>query len=300
MTQLILQSCAKINWTLEVLGKRKDRYHEVRSVMQTISLADQVRLTPDEQISISVSGGTRGLRREANEHPDSNLAYRAAQLLQQESGHTGGVSIHLYKHIPVASGLGGGSSNAAAVLRGLRRLWSLDIGDEALMNLAAELGSDVPFFLVGGTAVASGRGDVIEPLLDIAERSLVVGWPRTGVADDKTATMFGALQPKDYTDGTRTEQLAERLRDTKPLEEGGLYNVFEEVLAEADPESALRFEGLAEVEKRANLCGSGPAVYFLDADGDDIAALPDGLGFATFSLPRTVPAGESLRIDEAL
>jgi 4-diphosphocytidyl-2-C-methyl-D-erythritol kinase len=130
MKSLRLVAPAKINWTLEVLGKRDDGYHEIRSVMQTVALADAVTLRPAGDVSLSVHGDDAL----AAELREQNLAYRAAAALRGAASR--GVAIVLEKHIPAAAGLGGGSSDAAAVLRGLRRLWSLDIADGELMASA--------------------------------------------------------------------------------------------------------------------------------------------------------------------
>lgn len=299
--ELSLRAYAKINWTLEVLGRRADGYHEIRTIMQTIGLFDTVRLSPADELSISVSGGTRGLRRHTREDPESNLAYRAAQLLKHLAGYDGGVSILLFKHIPVASGLGGGSSDAAAVLRGLRRLWSLDIDDAALAGIAAELGSDVPFFLSGGTALASGRGEEIEPLPDVPECELLVGWPSPSLRNDKTAGMYSKLSSEHFNDGSFSTQLLRRLPSGQPLRDSDLYNAFEAVLSDVSPNTARSFGHYAERGlPRPHLCGSGPAIYFLGGTGEDIWSLPgdNDLGLATMTNPKTVTAAEHVTVYE--
>ena len=256
-------AAAKINWTLEVLGKRSDGYHEIRSVMQTIDLCDDITLSPADDVSLALDGDAGAL---ANEGPTANLAYRAAQLLRERIGHAGGAEIGLTKRIPMAAGLGGGSSDAAAVLRGLRLLWRLDISDEDLADLGAQLGSDVPFFLRGGTAMASGRGEVIEPLPDAARRNMrIVSQPARVVAD-KTARTYAALRPEHFTDGSRTERLAERIRRGEPVRDEDCFNIFEAILSEVDPEAGAAFEAARGSEWRAHLCGSGPA-YFTLATG---------------------------------
>ncbi|OGO52155.1 MAG: 4-(cytidine 5'-diphospho)-2-C-methyl-D-erythritol kinase, partial [Chloroflexi bacterium RBG_16_68_14] len=206
MTALRVRAPAKVNWTLEVLGRRPDGYHEVRTALQTIALSDWVTLTPADGLSLALSGEAGPL---ASEPLEANLAYRAAERLRGElGGHARGVRIAIEKHVPVAAGLGGGSSDAAAVLRGLRRLWQLDIPDDELATLAAELGADVPFFLRGGAALASGRGEVLETLPDAPLRWVFIMFPLHTPAPDKTARMYAALRPEHYTDGSRTEGLA--------------------------------------------------------------------------------------------
>ena len=263
-SSVALDAPAKINWTLEILGKRPDGYHEVRTILQTIRLGDYVELRPASELSLSVRGATRAFRRTSREAPETNLAYRAALRLREHTGVAVGAEIRLSKRIPVAAGLGGGSSDAAAVLRGLRELWQLNILDDDLARLAAELGSDVPFFLLGGTALASGRGDKTEALPQMPSRPLIIAWPRAPRSGDKTARMYDALRPEHYTDGSRTERLVERLRAGEPIRDDDLYNIFETILPEVDPDAAERFErSVALGFGQPHLCGSGPAFFFL-------------------------------------
>lgn len=257
---LELHAYAKINWTLEVLGRRPDGYHEVRTIMQTIALADTVTLQPADGLSLSITGEAGAL---ASEGPESNLAYRAAELLRERTAHRGGAHIRLTKRIPFAAGLGGGSSDAAAVLRGLRRLWKLDMSDEELAQIAAELGSDAPFFLRGGTALATGRGEVIESLPDAPARTVFVACKQQPIAG-KTARMYAALGPAQYTDGSRTERLAERLRAGEPVRDEDVCNVFEAVLPEVDAEAAETFRRASKLGiGRPHLCGSGSAFFIV-------------------------------------
>ncbi|MBI5779094.1 MAG: 4-(cytidine 5'-diphospho)-2-C-methyl-D-erythritol kinase [Planctomycetes bacterium] len=156
---LKILSPAKINLFLEVLGKRQDGFHEIESIMQTVSLFDTLYLHP---ISKGIEVVTT--------HPElassrANLVYKAAELVKKEYGIGKGVRIILEKRIPIGGGLGGGSSNAAAVLLGLNRLWNLGLSQEEMSFLGARLGSDVPFFTYGGTALVKGRGEIILPLM---------------------------------------------------------------------------------------------------------------------------------------
>ena len=154
--QVTIETPAKVNLTLEVLGKRNDGYHEIASVMQAINLCDRLTFSIADDLSLITD--TPGL------DTKDNLVYRAASLLNDKTGVSAGAEIHLCKGIPVAAGLGGGSSDAAATLLGLNRLWGLHLARDELEELAAQLGSDVPFFLAGGAALAEGRGERITPL----------------------------------------------------------------------------------------------------------------------------------------
>ncbi|MFQ3584827.1 MAG: 4-(cytidine 5'-diphospho)-2-C-methyl-D-erythritol kinase [Cyanobacteriota bacterium] len=189
-----MQACtliahAKINLYLEVLGSRPDGYSEVAMVLQSIQLADRVELKRRQH----------GIHLSCN-HPQvpldaTNLAYRAAELLQKESHSSAGVDIHIEKHIPVAAGLAGGSANAAAVLVGLNQLWGLGLTVGDLQTLGARLGSDIPFCVQGGTQLATGRGEILEPLMDLEGIPLVLAKPRSlGVSTAWAYQTFRSLQ----------------------------------------------------------------------------------------------------------
>lgn len=309
MTSLRLRAPAKINWTLEVLGKRSDAYHEVRTIMQTIALADTITLRDAGDVALSITGDSSAL---ASEPFERNLAYRAALLLRGESKR--GVRIELEKRIPIAVGLGGGSSDAAAVLRGLRNLWELDVSNDELASMAAELGSDVSFFLFGGIAVASGRGEQIKPLPDAMEQLLVVAWPRlpsplpplpnaaasNSAVENKTGRMYAALVPEHYSDGSRTERMAEQLRRGEPVRDEGICNVFEHVLVEVDTDAAASFEAARQFGT-PHLCGSGPALFLLPKSQEEALAaeneLRRGPGIETI-VTRTIEAQGALAIEE--
>jgi 4-diphosphocytidyl-2-C-methyl-D-erythritol kinase len=164
---LLIETPAKINLALNVVGKRQDGYHLVETVMQSIALYDRLEIEvtasePELHCAIPELAG------------DDNLVLRAARLLREEHGVAQGCRLELAKGIPVAAGLGGGSSDAAAVLSALNELWELGLEQEALSSLAAKLGSDVPFFIYGGTALAEGRGELVTPLPGLPRLELVL------------------------------------------------------------------------------------------------------------------------------
>jgi 4-diphosphocytidyl-2-C-methyl-D-erythritol kinase len=296
MSALRLRAPAKINLTLEVLGKRPDGYHEVRTILQAIELSDWLTLTADDSISLSVTGETGPL---AGEPLEANLAYRAATLLRRKLDRDLGARIELEKRIPVAAGLGGGSSDAAAVLRGLRALWRLDSSNEQLASIAAELGSDVPFFLRGGCALAAGRGDVLAPLPDTPQQRLLLAWPPRPAAADKTARMYAALRKEHFSDGARTERLAEHLRGGKPIVDQGIFNAFERVLPLIDAAFDRTLEEMPAA-RGPHLCGSGPAVFFLLEPEQPIEPLRralEKLGLRTAET-RTLSSDEALAVEE--
>jgi 4-diphosphocytidyl-2-C-methyl-D-erythritol kinase len=249
---------AKLNLVLEVLGRRSDGYHDVATVIQAIDLADVVRLEPAASIELEVAGEQLlGVPREG----PRNLAYAAAHALAEAAGRTDlGVRIELEKRIPAGMGLGGGSSDAAAVLRGLNRLWALDLDDEALRAVAESIGSDVAFFLHGGAALATGRGEYIEPLPDAPALQLTLFISDLEL-EDKTRRMYATLSPADFSDGHKARVAAESIRRGLPLTETDLHNAFDRHIAEVAPPLAgalalCRAGGLAVLA-----AGSGPGFF---------------------------------------
>ncbi len=266
---LTIRACAKINLTLEALGKRADGYHEVVTVMQTIDLCDELTLEPSSAVSLQCSDP-------ALETAD-NLVLRGAHLLRNRSGFEGGVKAHLRKSIPVAAGLGGGSSDAAAALAGLRRLWGLEQAVPDLRPLAAALGSDVPFFLSGGTAIAEGRGDVITSLPALPRTHLVLLAPRVEIPN-KTASMYANLTSEQHTDGARSARLRSSLDRGGSPDPDALFNVFESVAFGMYP--AIEEGRRTMLEAGApwvRLTGSGPAMYTFVRSGAEADALARGL-----------------------
>jgi 4-diphosphocytidyl-2-C-methyl-D-erythritol kinase len=249
--RLVLRTAAKVNLTLEVLGKRTDGYHEIATVMQAVDLSDRITLDDADDLE---------LRSTSAEVPTDgrNLAFRAAAALREAAGISRGVRIGLDKRIPVAAGLGGGSTDAAAVLLGLNRLWSLRWPLERLDDVAASLGSDVPFFLRGGAALATGRGEKVEPLQG-RSLALVLVNPRFPAS---TAEMYGRLTPAMYSDGTATRALARSLRRGPARVAASLYNGMEAVASGVFPQiPRMRAALLAAGALGALMSGSGPTVF---------------------------------------
>ncbi len=263
---------AKINWTLEALRIRPDGYHELRSVMQTIDLHDVVTLTAtdDGAISLEITGESGML---ADNPPETNLAYRAAVALRDRAGvsRDRGARIMLEKHVPVAAGLGGGSSDAAAVLRALNVLWDAGQPDANLVEIAGEVGSDPPFFVVGGTAMVSGRGDYVEPLPDALAPSVLLATPPQGDRGEKTAAMFDALTPHEFTEGDATLGLREAVEAGRMVVDEELANVFERVTAKMQPHTELAMDALRADGYVPHLCGAGPSFFLLYGGGADLA-----------------------------
>jgi 4-diphosphocytidyl-2-C-methyl-D-erythritol kinase len=292
---LRVRAPAKINWTLEVLRIRPDGYHELRSVLQTVGLEDRVVLREAPGLELALGGEAGPL---ADNPPEQNLAWRAADLLRRHRRVRRGVRIELEKRIPVAAGLGGGSSDAAAVLRGLNALWDLGEPDANLVELASEVGSDPPFFIVGGTAEVSGRGEQVRPLPDAAAPPILLCSPPPAARDEKTAAMFAALSPDDFSEGYVTIGLADAVEAGRSIVEAELNNVFERVTTLMQPETENAMDALRALGAAPHLCGAGPSFFvLLDSARDDVLqARVRALGFEP-RVVRTLSREDALRIE---
>ncbi|MEW6143256.1 MAG: 4-(cytidine 5'-diphospho)-2-C-methyl-D-erythritol kinase [Chloroflexota bacterium] len=253
---LTLRAPAKLNLVLEVLGKRADGYHEIRSIVQTVDFCDNLELEPAGSFSFDCSV-------EALRGPE-NLVVRAARMLAETAGIKPGVRITLRKRIPQGIGLGGGSSDAAACLLGLNHLWGLGMPIDQLGTIGARLGSDVPFFLYGGTCLVEGRGERVIPMPDPSLQWMVLLFPSIRGMPEKTRRMYQALTRADFSDGSKTETVRRHIADGKPISADVLFNAFERA-------ARLEFPGLSDVWRQfetitgegVHLCGSGPALFSL-------------------------------------
>jgi 4-diphosphocytidyl-2-C-methyl-D-erythritol kinase len=250
--RLTLTASAKVNLALEVLGKRTDGYHELATVMQTVDLADRLVLEDADELALT----TMSPQVPAN---SGNLAMRAAVALREAAKVDRGVRIRLDKRIPVAAGLGGGSSDAAAVLVGLNRLWGLRWPGARLAEVAETLGMDVPFFLRGGVALGTGRGERLTPLAGM-QMALVLVNPGTSLS---TAAVYGRVTPAMYSDGARAGAVAAALRSRKPARVAAtLYNGLEAAATGAGSDLArMRAALVAAGALGAAMSGSGPTVF---------------------------------------
>ncbi|CAG9614400.1 4-diphosphocytidyl-2-C-methyl-D-erythritol kinase [Bacillus rhizoplanae] len=254
--KLLVKAPAKINLSLDVLGKRPDGYHEVKMIMTTIDLADRLELTDLSEDRIEIVSHNRYV-------PDDqrNLAYQAAKLLKERFQVTRGVSIAIEKTIPVAAGLAGGSSDAAAALRGLNKLWNLGLTIDELAELGAEIGSDVSFCVYGGTAIATGRGEKIEHIKTPPSFWVILAKPHIGVS---TADVYGNLR-LDRVTHPNVDRMVEVIQNGDY--EGicrTVGNVLEDVTFSMHPEVAHIKAQMKRFGADAVLMsGSGPTVFGL-------------------------------------
>ena len=252
---------AKINLSLEIIGKRDDGYHEIKTVMHTIDLADRLTFSQAERTSLECD--------QPSLEDENNLVMRTCRLIQEYTGHQGGAAITLHKAIPIAAGLGGGSSDSATAFKALNELWETNLQESELEELALRLGSDIPFFLNGACALAQGRGQMLSPLPPVQGIWAVVATPSSEIAE-KTARLYSLLEERDFSDGSATVELAERIQDgsvtLQDIQDAGT-NTFERVAGQA----FLGLDGLAERFLKSGaafvrLSGSGPSLFTLTDD----------------------------------
>lgn len=260
MDRIQLKALGKINLGLDVLGRRPNGYHDVRMVMQTVYLYDQIVMEKTKEPGISLE--TNLFYLPVNEN---NLAYRAAKMLQDEFELQGGVHISLEKHIPVAAGMAGGSSNAAAVLYGMNRLYQLGLTDQELMERGVKLGADVPYCIMRGTVLAEGIGEELTPLPAMPKCHVLLAKPPISVSTQKVYEKLDAQEVTEHPDIDGILQGLER-GDLKKIT-ASMGNVLENVTVTDYPE----IERIKDVMKEegalnAMMSGSGPTVFGIYED----------------------------------
>ena len=287
---LTVQAYAKLNLTLEVINRRMDGFHQIASVMQSVSLSDELTFEPAERIILTCTVPEL--------QNDSNLVVKAANLLHQLVGGPG-VHIHLNKRIPVSSGLGGGSADAAATLWALNKFWEVNTSLLELQRLSTLIGTDISFCLLGGTALAEGKGNQLTPLPPPkAARWFVIVRPPVEIPE-KTATLYHMINQSDWTDGSASLKLAQAMSSGAPLNNTLFQNGFDFTAAGA-------FPAIEEWRKRLNragalncyLTGTGPALFAPvpgEGDGWEIVDKlgPDAVAFVVHTVPHGVEEVEA-------
>ncbi|MCL6088092.1 MAG: 4-(cytidine 5'-diphospho)-2-C-methyl-D-erythritol kinase [Actinobacteria bacterium] len=268
---------AKINLTLEILNKRNDGYHEIKSVMQTIDICDVLTFWENEWIQV--------IPEYSNLPPEdtlpdfdnfnyfsNNLVYRAAMVLRELTGYKDGAVIQLKKNIPSSAGLGGGSSDAAATLKGLNKLWNLKLSTKELAEIGSKIGSDIPFFIYGGTCLATGRGEIIEKIKPLPKKWLgIILLPLK--IPEKTKKIYSHITSINYSSGETTTVLVENIKNghnENKLDhfngkfENFIFNVFEMVYKNSFKEYNDWTEKLNNIiNKPFHLSGSGPSIFYI-------------------------------------
>ncbi len=278
---LTLPAFAKINLKLRVLGKRADGYHDLDTVFQTVSLHDTIEASVIDAPHIVVSCNDHSLRLD-----DSNLVIRAATALQDGPGATKGARIRLQKRIPMQAGLGGGSADAAMTLIALAKLWELSCSRDQLMKIGSTLGADVSFFFCGGTARATGIGQQLSPLDDVAQKFLLILKPNANIS---TADAYRAWDERSLTSPISETILStsEAKAESDKIDLTNLGNDFEAVVFDSEPEIRRAKNALLKAgADAALLAGSGSAVFGIfdseDAQRRAIQAIELETGWRVF------------------
>ncbi|MDQ2787660.1 MAG: 4-(cytidine 5'-diphospho)-2-C-methyl-D-erythritol kinase [Chloroflexota bacterium] len=260
-----IRAPAKLNLGLAVTGRRTDGYHNLVSLMVSLDLADTIRVEPARAFTLSCDDPALA--------GDENLALRAARAFQSATGERRAAHITLAKRIPVAAGLGGGSSDAAATLLALDALWGTNVSDGMLLRIARDLGADVPFALYGGAMIARGIGDVLTPA-PLPHAWLALVMPRAAIPH-KTAALYGSLTEAAFGAGGMILQQVAGLRRGEPLDPALLDNPFLPPLERIAPAVREAREQIARLGQRAFLTGSGPTLYVLCENEDETECRAD-------------------------
>ncbi len=271
-SRISLKAAAKINLYLEITGNRADGYHDLVMILQSIDLCDRVDIRKIDIDAIQVLCNNPEVPRDR-----TNLAYKAAALLQETFSEVGGMEIAIDKQIPMGAGLAGGSANAAAVLVGIDRLWDLGLTQSQLCDFAAQLGSDIPFCVGGGTILATGRGEILSPLPDLTDLVLVICKPRQiAIATAWAYQTFraqGLLATSQIQNQNLSSQIVAAIAsggESAPTKIGRLlYNDLERVvLPEFSVIADLKNKLLDQECLGAMMSGSGSTVFAIAADLD--------------------------------
>ena len=264
MNSITLKSRAKINLSIDVLGKRQDGYHLVEMIMQTIDLYDLIEINEKDNDQITIKSTSDEIPLDCN-----NIVYKAANLIKKTFNINKGVEIHIKKNIPVAAGMAGGSSNAAAVLVGLNKLWNLNLSNQQLEKIGLKLGADVPFCINGGAVLASGIGEELTPIKGLTKDvCILVCKPDLFVS---TKEVYECIDSKDIDKRPNNKFLIECLKneDTRQLAEN-MFNVLEGVTMDKHP-VIQQIKDIMTNNRAlgAMMSGSGPTVFGLYENRED-------------------------------
>ena len=264
MNSIKLKSRAKINLSIDVLGKRQDGYHLVEMIMQTIDLYDFIEITERKDDKILIESTSKEIPLDCN-----NIVYKASNLIKEKFDINKGLDIYIQKNIPVAAGMAGGSSNAAAILLGLNKLWNLNLSDQKLKEIGLKLGADVPFCIKGGAALATGIGEELTPIKGLdKDVSVLVCKPDLFVY---TKEVYDCIDSKDIEKRPDTKFLIDCLKHnrTRQLAEN-MFNVLEEVTASKHPVIQQIKDTMTKNKALgAMMSGSGPTVFGLYENQED-------------------------------
>lgn len=265
-----LPSFAKINWILRIKGKRDDGFHELCTIFQTVSIHDLLHFAENDSLVLTCDAPHIPI-------DERNLIIKAAKALQEKFNIKKGAKINLEKNIPAPGGLGGGSSNAAIALLGLVKLWNCQIKFEELINIASKLGSDIPFFLFGGTALGSGRGTEIFTTKEFSEEHILIVTPAVDVPTKKAFALIDAPHLTNF-DSKSILQICRSEAQLLSLRQSGLINDFENAVFKIEPEIERVKEKLFDLGAvHALMSGSGASVFAVFESKEELQTVFDAL-----------------------
>jgi len=272
-----INSYAKINLSLEILGKFSDGYHQIKSIMQTINICDSIEFLPSNEIKINIYGHDIPL--------ENNLVYKAIVDLKKIYSIKQGIDIRINKNIPIASGFGGGSSNAANTILALNKIWGLNLTIEEMVGIAMKIGSDVPYFLYQGTALVEGMGEIVTPLDDVILPEILIITPNKKIIDNKTKKMFNYLTNKNHSTGYITDNIIEKINTKSIVSNIDIYNVFHDISFESYSFMKVLFSNLNRIGiTDINICGAGPSVFTLIDNKEILNIITENKYFKKFKI----------------
>ena len=253
MDQIIIDCPAKINLSLDILGKREDGYHEISTIMQTISLYDKVKIKKSSDFSISVEGADLPL-------DDNNIALKSAKIMLEKYNIQGGVEINIEKSIPISAGLAGGSSDAAGVILGINKIYNLNLSDKELMEVGALVGSDVSYLIKKGTALCTGRGEKVEILRPLTGYKVLIAKPNISVS---TKWVYNNLNLKNIEKRPDTNLLL------NSIENNDINSISENLINVLETVTIPKYKVIEDIKKTMEsygsigsiMSGSGPTVF---------------------------------------
>ena len=285
MEKIELKAYGKINLGLDVIRKRPDGYHDLDMIMQMVDVYDDIVITKNKTGKIEVKTDTAVLS-----NGKDNLAYMAAKMLMDEFKIKDGVNIYINKRIPIAGGMAGGSSDCATTLMGINQLFELGLSKEELMERGVKLGADVPYCVLGGTAIARGIGEVLTPLPAPADCHVIIAKPPVSVS---TAYVYGHIKPLEITKRPDIEAMAQSIKDGDLKKMASLiYNVMEDVTVGEYPIiSEIKQVMLDNGALNSIMSGSGPTVFGLFDDKEKAQQCEDfgGERSYTAAIPYKIP-----------
>ncbi|SCG81771.1 4-diphosphocytidyl-2-C-methyl-D-erythritolkinase [Proteiniborus sp. DW1] len=273
MKKIIIDAHAKINLSLDVLKRREDGYHELEMIMQQIALKDVITIE-ERDAGFTIASNSKEIPLD-----QSNLVYKAYNVMAKKFNINKGIHIYIEKNIPVAGGLAGGSTDAAAVLKGLNTLWKLNLREDQLMDIGLKIGADVPYCIMGGTALAKGIGEKLTRLKSFSDRLILIANPGLNIS---TADVYNNLKLEKITDRPHTENMLKYIEkgDTE-LVAKEMKNVLEGVTIKENPIlNKIKEQMISHGALGSLMSGSGPTIFGIFSDSTDLAKCEENLKYS--------------------